>query len=240
MATPVKSLLRQVRNNLVDNRPVKSRFWQDDELLDHLTNGAKDLWGAILDTYGDHYLSIDTDHVSLEDGAEQLHGVPDDVFRVHLIEPRDTTTNGLTANVMFVPKKYNSRDFGVARSLSAIEPSSAGVIFYDVSGVGAPNGAPTILTAPKISGQLLIRLVYNKTLEPLREDDVNPIAGESDKALIAYATAFARSKEREDRQPDAGWLAVYSTEKQSVKAQITPRQDQEPEVVEGLFEDSYY
>lgn len=238
MATPVSSLLTQVRGFLIDLGSRK--FWSDDELIAIATNGAKDLWGAILDTYGDHYLSINTTTVTLESGKDQLSGVPDDVFRVHLIEPLDTTTSGQTPNLRFVPKKYNSQDFIVARTLSPLQPNSAGVIFYDVSGVGAPNGAPTILTGPRVDSQVQIRFVYNPTLPALTTDSANPIAGESDMALIAYTVAFARAKERSDRAPDAGWLAVYATEKQSILSRITPRQDQEPEVVEGLFDELYY
>ena len=66
-------------------------FWTDDELLDKLIDAAKDMWAAILDTYGDHYLTVDVTNVSLAASATSLTGVPTDTFRVHLIEPRDTT-----------------------------------------------------------------------------------------------------------------------------------------------------
>lgn len=238
MATPISSLLKDTRNFLVD--AGSRRFWSDDELISIMTKGAKDLWGSILNTYSDHYLSIDTEHVTLEASADALNGVPDDVFRVHLIEPLDTTQNGIAPNLRFVPKKYNSQDFIIARSLSALDPASAGVIFYDVSGVGAPNGAPTILTAPRVSSQTRLRFVYNPTLPPLHAEEPNPIAGESDMALVTYTVAFARAKDNDSRQPDAGWLAVYASEKQNILSRITPRQDQEPEVVEGLFDELYY
>jgi hypothetical protein len=63
----------------------------------------------------------------------------------------------------------------------------------------------------------------------------NPIPGESDQALIAYIVAFARAKEREDRSPDPNWIAVYANEKQSILTRLTPRQSQEPDVVEALW-----
>jgi hypothetical protein len=48
--------------------------------------------------------------------------------------------------------------------------------------------------------------------------------------------AWARAKEREDRSPDPAWFATYSTDKQSLLTALTPRQEQEEEVVEGLFD----
>lgn len=237
-ATKVEALIGQVRKRLVDTRAKK--FWSDDELLEYMTDGAKDLWGAYLDIYADHYLRIDTEHVTLEANATSLKGVPDNCFRVHMIEPRDTTSSGDLPAIIFVPKKYNAPDFVLARSLTALDPTTAGAIFYDVSGVGAPSGAPEVLTAPKVNSQITLRFVYNPTLEPLTMNAFNPIPGESDNALKAYTVAYARAKERPDRTPDPGWIAVYATEKQSLLSHSTPRQDQEPDTVEGLFDNLWY
>ncbi len=214
--------------------------WSDAELLVHLTDAAKDLWAAILDTYGDHFFTVDTTHVSLAASDTQLTGVPTDCFRVQLIEPLDTTTTASGGNVAFVPRKYNHPDFEAARAVGTIDPSMAGVIFYDVSGAGTPVGTPVILTAPKLASALNLRFVYNPTLGVLTTASNNPIPGEADKALVSYCIAFGRSKERDDRSPDPNWIAVYATEKQSILARITPRQEQEAEYVNGMFEDSYY
>jgi hypothetical protein len=245
MATPLSTLVTQVRTELIES---SASFWTDAELLTHLIDGAKDMWAAIIDTFGDHYLKIDAEHVTLEAGQDSLSGVPANVFRVNMIEPRDTTTAGPHNGMAFIPRKYNHPDFIAARAFGGLSDSggaasisiNAGVIFYDVSGVGAPNGAPTILTAPRTAAQVLIRLAYNPILDPLDASSNNPIPGEADKALKAYAVSFARAKEREDRGPDPGWLAVYATEKQSILTRITPRQDQEPEEVEGMFEHTRY
>lgn len=215
-------------------------FWTDAEILTHLTDGAKDMWAAILDTFGDHFFTVDITNVSLAAEATQLTGVPADTFRVQLIEPRDTTSAGTYPYVRFVPRKYNHPEFEAARALGSISPDSASVIFYDVSGAGTPVGTPVILTAPKISTALTLRFVYNPTLAALTSASNNPIPGEADKALVSYAVAFARSKERDDRSPDPNWIAVYATEKQSIMARITPRQEQEAEYVTGMFEDTYY
>ncbi len=48
--------------------------------------------------------------------------------------------------------------------------------------------------------------------------------------------AWARAKQSSDGTPDAGWLAIYSTDKQGLLTALTPRQEQEEEVVEGMFE----
>jgi hypothetical protein len=245
MATPLSTLIAQVRAELLE---LSANFWTDAELLIHLVDGSKDMWAAILDTYGDHYLKIDTEHVTLESGQDSLSGVPADVFRINMVEPRDTTTAGPHNGITFIPRKYNHPDFISARAFGNLTDSfgstaasiNAGVIFYDVSGVGAPNGAPTILTAPRVNAQILVRLAYNPILPDLTVQSNNPIPGEADKALKAYAIAFARAKEREDRTPDPGWIAVYATEKQSILTRITPRQDQEPEEVEGMFEHTRY
>lgn len=237
MATPFSTLVTQVRAELLE--PVAS-FWTDAELLTHLTDGAKDMWAAILDVYGDHYLKIDEEHVTLPALGSQLAGVPADLFRVQLIEPRDTTSVGVDRGTDFVARKYNSQDFIAARTIGNLNASTWGTIFYDVSGVGAPNGAPTILTAPKVSTTINLRVAYNPILGDLTASSNNPIPGESDKGLKAYAVSFARAKEREDRSPDPGWLAVYATEKQSILTRITPRQEQTVEEVEGLFEGTLY
>lgn len=212
-------------------------FWTDAELLNHVTNGAKDLWAAILDVYGDHYLTVDTTNVTYAAATSQLTGVPADCFRVNLIEPLDLSTAGTMRNTQFVPRKYNHPAFMSARAQSAFDPTTGGIICFDVSGVGSPNGAPTILTAPQVAATMALRFVYNPTLPALTLTSINPLPGEADMALISYGVAFARAKEREDRSPDPSWIAVYATEKQSILTRITPRQDMEPDMVDGLFDD---
>lgn len=210
--------------------------WTDAEILVHLIDGAKDLWAAILDVFGDHFFTIDITNVSLAANATSLTGVPADTFRVQLIEPRDTTAGVDGSLVTFVSRKYNSPEFESARSQPALSPSEACLIYYDVSGAGTPVGTPTILTAPKLSSALNLRFVYNPTLGTLTTASNNPIPGEADKALVSYGVAFSRAKERDDRSPDPNWIAVYSTEKQSIMARITPRQEQDQEYASGLFD----
>lgn len=230
MATKTADIIVQAREMLIEPKP---KFWSQDELKGIARLGYLDLWGAILDLHGEHYIEVNTS-VTLKSGMDRLSDVPVRCFRVLLIEPRDTTTESSTTarDTVFVPRKYNSNEFAAARSTSAIDPSQAGTIYYTVSGVGAPIDAPQILTAPLLSSSMDLRLVYNPTIEI---GDYNPIPGESDAAIKAWIIAFARAKEREDRNPDPGWLSVYATEKQSILTRLTPRQEQEPEYVEDFW-----
>ncbi len=50
--------------------------------------------------------------------------------------------------------------------------------------------------------------------------------------MIAHALA----KERPDRKPDPDWLALYATEKTNIEVFVTPRQEDEPDVAEGVHE----
>ena len=205
-------------------------FWSDDELLRIMILGAKDLWRAFIDLHQEHFFTDDTVNVRLLENALQLTGVPSNVHRVLSIE-------ALTHGLSFDPKEYTSRSFRAARAAAAIGPDS-GVIYYAVTGAGAPTGAPTIYTAPRVNTDVPVRLVYIPTLSgSLTAGDTNPVPGESDAALVAYTVAFALAKDREDRSPDPNWLAVYATEKQSCLVASSPRQEQVPPVVTGIFDD---
>ncbi len=234
-ATTLASIIgSKVRPALIE-LTADARFWTDAELKDILIDGAKDLWGSILDVYGDHYLTVDETNVSLAANTNVLSGVPADCFRVQVIEPRDITESGTSRNILFIPRKFKSAEFTDARTRPVQDAGSSGVIYYQLTGQGAPNGAPVILTAPKVSSNLLLRLAYNPTLVFDPTTPVNPVPGESDHALMAWTIAFARAKERDDRLPDPGWLATYATEKTHIITRLTPRQEQEPDVVEDFF-----
>lgn len=232
MATLLSAIETQSRRHLIEGT---ASFWSSDELIDIMNKGIKDLWGAIIDLNQEHFLTVDVTNVSLAADGTSLTGVPTDVYRVHLIEPRDTTVGATGASVVFVPRDYNSHEFVGARALSSQDPSGGVKIYYTVTQAGAPVGAPTILVAPSISSALTIRLVYVPILAAVTSAGNNPIPGESDNALIAWTIAYARAKERDDRSPDPNWLAVYATEKAAILTRLTPRQTQEPDVVDDYF-----
>lgn len=241
-ATLIASIITQARRQLVE---TTARFWSDDELVDIFWLGATDLWGAYIDIHQDHYFAVveteGADGVRLESGASSLTNVPDDCFRVMLIEPLRTNLDpfgGLAC--AFVPRKFNHPDFISARSWANDESAlTAGVIYYDLTGPGAPIAAPMIRIAPKISTTIKLRLAYYPVLT---RNDYNPIPGGSDNALKAWVIAYANAKEgpQGQRIPDAGWLSVYATEKQTLLTRSTPRQEQEADVVDGLFDNYNY
>lgn len=245
MATNLGTLVTRVRQQLLEKKRSATQrlFWTDEELLEHLIDGAKDMWGAILDLHQEHFLTIvdedSTTPVTQAADATELSNVPEDVFRVHMLEPSDTTSNGTHRNVVYVPRDYNSAEFQRARALTSQDPNQNQIIYFTLLNAGHPVAAPTIAVAPKLSSTLTVRLAYVPGVGTLTENSDNPIPGESDKALVAYALAFARVKEREDRSPDPNWLAIYSTEKQSILVRLTPRQTQEPEIVPAFFEDAW-
>lgn len=223
----------------VNTSGTLNAVWTDAELLEIGVRGVKDLWRALIDLHQGHFETIDETNVSLAASTSTLTGVPADTFRIILIEPRDTTDSGDSRNISFVPRKYSSAEFVSARSQSNVDPSGGNIIFYDVMGVGTPVSTPTVVIAPKLTSAMTIRFVYVPTLTAITATtDSNPIPGESDHAIIAWIVAFAAAKEN-SRLPDANWLAVYSTEKQSLLVGNTPRQEQEPKYVEGMFESSW-
>ena len=242
VATSIASLLGQVRAQLVELSP---KFWTDAELTDILTLGCVDLWGAILDLHQDHYFKINTTDVVLKTattadisaGFKEISGIPYDCFRILLIEPLDTTVVGPGHQVLFMPRKFNHPDSIIARTLDPQDPSAlpSRQIYYCITGVGAPIEPPHVICQPLISADLPIRLVYNPTVQV---DEYNPIPGGSDNALKAWTIAYAMAKEGEGpaRVPDTGWLTVYGTEKQMILTRLTPRQEQEPDVVEDMFQ----
>jgi len=213
---------------------IDNPFWTEQELFDILVLGAKDLWRAIVDLHQGHFTTIDETNVSLVSGQTTLSGVPTDCFRVLMIEPRDLT-NSVPYYLTFRPKPYHGLTFQAARAESAQGTDRSRTIFYDILNAGSPVAAPSIVVAPSIGTSANLRLVYTHILPTLVETDNNPIPGESDNALVSWGVAWARAKEREDRSPDPAWFATYSTDKQSLLQALTPRQEQEEEMVEGMF-----
>lgn len=235
MATTLSSIETQARRVLQE---ASASFWSSAELIDIMNEGIKDLWKAIIDLHQEHFLTIDITNLAVSASTEALTGVPTDCFRVHLIEPKVTSSGGTYRNLIFLPRDYNSPDFVAARSLGDVDPSQDNVIFYTLISAGPPVGAPSILIAPTMSSAIAagsLRLAYVPTIAAKVAGDNNPIPGESDLALKAWTIAHALSKDREDRTPDPNWLAIYGTEKQNTLVAMTPRQTQEPDVVEPMF-----
>ncbi len=223
----------------VNTSGISAPFWTEQELLDILILGCKDLWKAILDLHQGHFTTIDETNVSVVGNQTTLQGVPADCFRVLMVEPRDLSDTSIRG-LYFKPKQYHSLAFQSARSnMMAPSLGQATTIFYDILNAGSPVAAPSIVIAPVLSGNVNLRLVYAHVLPTLTESSDNPIPGESDNALVNWGVAWARAKEREDRMPDPAWLQTYATDKAGLLTVLTPRQEQEEEVVEGVFDEWY-
>jgi hypothetical protein len=232
MATTIGSIITRARRQLVELTP---RFWSDAELLDIAIEGVQDLWKSVK-SVNQHYLAtIDVTNVSLAASAYQLTGVPADVAIVLGIEPRVPASN---VNAFFRPRNYFDPVFAQCRTQPAQEPNGL-VIWYDLTGAGAPVAAPTVRVAPAITSAMNLQFSYVPTLDAslITTASSNPIPGETDHMLKCWIIAHARAKETEGRTPDATYMGMYETDKSKLVASVLPkRQEDEPDVVEAMFE----
>jgi hypothetical protein len=243
--TPFKAIVARTRTQilapLVQTGAIgPDLFFTDDELLAHALAGARDLWRALVDLHEEHYLKIDVTNVSYQNGKDRLTGVPPDVLRVLAIMPRDQSSTSNWRLLRFLPRKYTHTDFLNALALTALDATRPLDVYYAVVNAGSPVMAPDIYIAPPLSSDVPIRMVYVPTLPgDMNMDTMNPIPGESDHALMAWTAAYALGKQNGDGPfvPDTTWLAVYSTEKQAILTISEPRQEQQPRIVQGVFDE---
>jgi len=237
-STTVKSLIDQVRTPLKDfpaDRLDGKSYWGDPEILLHLNNGAKILWRAIVDLYDHHFTVVDEENFFIEASTKIIYGVPETVHRITSLEPRVLGESNPNRSLIFKPANWNSDLFTQARAQAATSPTNA-VIYYTLMAAGAPVGPPVIRIAPALTSSMLLTCTYVSTIAPFDETDRNPIPGESDQALINYAVAQCRAKEREDSMPDPGWMALFATERTDLLVRLDKRQEQAPDIVEGMFD----
>lgn len=236
MATTLQSLITDIRSHLI--APIAGdnadEFWTDAELLGHLNRGIKELWRSINDNYQNYFLTVDQTNVSIVASTEVLSGVPSDVSIVRLIGPRDRKSYPY---LKFEYRNVDHKDFIAAQTQGAIDSGQARLVYFYISQAGAPVVTPEIHIAPMLTAAVPLQLGYVPVLATLTATDNNPIPGESDQALIDWGVAWARAKEREDRGPDPGWITMYATEKQNILVSLSPRQTQDEEVTEALFEE---
>lgn len=237
MATTISTLIAQTRREIL--KEVTPRFWSDAELLVHAIEGIRDLWKKIVDLHKDHFLTTDATNVSLAASTGTLTGVPTDVFRVRNIRPRVLGSASANPGLIFKGRDNTSHpDFVQAEARRAVEPRHA-IINYVLVNAGAPVGAPSIRVAPHVSSAVLLTLEYIPVLGAMTDASVNPIPGESDKAVKHFIAAFARTKERPARDPDPEHVSIYATEARNLLTVLTPRTDAEPEYVVGMWEGGY-
>jgi len=233
MATQISQIEVLARRHLVE---TTASFWSSPELTDITIAGIRDLWRDIVDLKQEHYLIHNITDVSLPSNSDHLLGVPIDVHKVYMIEPRDLSENGANHGLVFEPRDYNTSIFQRARSISPIEAVND-VIFYAIHSQGAPVGAPTILIAPQVTSSIPLAFSYVPTLGSMTKDSIVPIPGEADNALKAWTIAYARAKETEDRVPDAGWLSIYASEKAHLMQSLGLRQYQAPSYTQAIYEE---
>lgn len=232
MATLLSTIITQARKPLLE---ATAFFWTDAELLELANDGIKELWKGVIDLYKDHIVTIDETNISAVANTRALSGVPTDLFKIRYIEPRTLGASSSNMGLIFKPRDITHPDFVAARASRSVNPRGS-VIFYAVLNAGAPVGAPAIHIAPMVSSAVLLTVGYVPTIAAKLSSEANPIPGESDKAVMAYVVAHARAKEREDRSPDPEWISIYATEKRNILTALTPRSEQEPETVVGMFE----
>ena len=134
-----------------------------------------------------------------------MSSVPSDVYKIYLIEPADTTSGGTYRNLIFVPRDYNSKEFNYARTLSAQDPTQRQVIYYALTGQGAPIAAPTVRIGPTVSSAIAagsLRFVYYPTLAAtdLEAGDVQNYSIRSWHAA-ARLSVFASFRRRVAKRP---------------------------------------
>lgn len=229
--TTISTIETLSRRHLLE---TTASFWTSAEIVDIIIAGIKDLWRDVVDLRNEYYLVVDSSNVVLPANTSNLRGVPADVHKIYLIEPRDVSSTSTNKNLIFKPLDYNHPIFQTARTKDDVDPSD-NTIYYAITGQGSPVNSPVVRVAPQVTSDTNLSFSYIPTLDPLVSDSIIPIPGEADQALVAWTVAFARAKEREDRSPDPSWIAVYATEKNHLLQSLGLRQYQEPTVVDSVF-----
>lgn len=233
MPSKISDIETTVRLRLIEPTP---RFWTSAELTDIIITGIRDLWRDIVDLKQEHFLTINNSDVYFDINSTTLRGIPTDVHKVYLIEPRDLSVNASTSGLKFTPMDYNHRYFQSARASAAIDPC-ADEIFYCITSQGTPVNSPVIYCAPKVTSQVPISFCYIPSVGDLNTNSTVPIPGEANNALVAWTVAFAKAKENDAQSPDPNWLAIYSTEKQHLLQSLGMREYQEAQYVQAEFEE---
>ena len=236
MATLISTIITNTRTARL--RETSASFWSDAELLVHALSGISEAWRRVVDLHQEHYLTIDETNVTLAAAAASLSGIPSTCFRIVSIEARDLTTSSANFGLEFFPRDWNHPDMTNARRQANIDPTGR-PIFYTVVGQGPPVGTMTVRVAPKTTSAVNLTLAYIPTHGADGSDDNNPIPGESDLAIEAWISAHALAKERKLSTPDAEFMGLFESQMQKILTALTPRQEQELETVEGMFEGFY-
>lgn len=233
MATTLQTIINMTRDALNEAVP---RFWSDAELLRYMNRGIRDSWRQISMTNQNYSFTLST-AVTLAASSSVLANVPADLAIVFQLESVDMVAQPIN----FIGLEYTRAEFQNARrSAQALDPSQPGVIYFSVVGAGGPVAAPTIYVAPQVSAAMTLALAYRPTIgAELAATGTVPLPGELDQALVHWTTGYALGRERGSSQPDVEHLKLYQRELDVILAAITPRDEQEDNVVIAMFEERW-
>lgn len=233
MATTLQTIINMTRDALNEAVP---RFWSDAELLRYMNRGIRDSWRQISMTNQNYSFTLST-AVTLAASSSVLANVPADLAIVFQLESVDMVAQPIN----FVGLEYTRAEFQNARRASqALDPSQPGTIYFSVVGAGGPVAAPTIYVAPQVSAAMTLALAYRPTIgAELTASGNVPLPGELDQALVHWTTAYALGRERGSASPDETHLKLYQRELDVILAAITPRDEQEDNVVIAMFEERW-
>lgn len=217
-------------------RETTANFWSSQELTDICAAGIRDLWRDIADLKQGHFFRLNDTDVYMDASTGKLRGVPTDIHKMFLIEARDMSETSGNVGLTFTPLPYHHHTFQSARTQGDVDPSN-NVIYYAITQPGGPIGAVDIYVAPTSTAIVPLTIGYVPVLGDMTTNTTVPIPAESTNALVAWTTAFARAKEREDGSPDPNLLAIYATEKAHILESLGMRQYQEPSYVDAVFEE---
>jgi len=233
MATTLQTILNMTRDALNEAVP---RFWSDAELLRYMNRGIRDAWRQISMTNQEYQFELSV-AASLAANGTTITGVPDNLSVLFQIEPTDMVAHPIT----FIGKPWTHAEFQNARRITeAQDPSQPGTIFYVLTGAGAPVAAPTIRVAPTVSAAIPLSISFRPTIgAELTATGVVPLPGELDQALVFWTSAHALGRQRGSAEPDTTRLNLFQREMDVILAAITPRDEQEDNVVTAMFEERW-
>lgn len=238
MSTP-GDLIVQVRRDLQETTP---QIWSDTALLDWINAGiakvALGMHSVIQDWLTRRMKSTDPvetifgssfDPSGLKiTGGTNTYTLPPNMIEIRSLEPLNQSDINL--GIRFIPRNINSLDFMSAGRLT----SSAAQITYFYDEVGLTNLviAPTPATGTSIDVNLLY-VAHPETLDA--GTTITQLPVQSFEAVKAYAMFRAY---RSIAHPDANLeFARYKEELADLKDFSSPRESQDPLVVEGMFDE---
>lgn len=235
MPTPFSTIIASARTLLNE---ASASFWADTELLGYAIDGARDLWRAIVNLNQGHFVAVEaTGNIVYGANTNWISGLPADLYRIESLELLDLTAANPVQNCTFEFRRVSDAEFQSSRSLSPQDPNGQ-QLFFHLYNAGAPVGTPLIEVAPQITTPVALRMVYTQTLPAANYTvkSINPVPGDSDHALMCWVIAHALARERDDLTPHPTWIAMYASDKNGLLESLTPRQTQDVETADAIFE----